>query len=476
MSQVKAGKVDAILLHRMLTKQYGVMQHGGNPRKIMSDMVYNDDFNNFYGATDDISKNTGTRLQSDAGSMQELRFLSEKRLGVGYYITEGVSEDSLFNWWQPKKADAPPGKGRVHVPGLNNWIVNSDFKNQSIIWNTHKRRYGLGFLVKFWTSHDDMKTPAPNKPPKAFQVISPLYLAPTNTYQTRYIDYDEEVWNFQGGNLKPKTIHKSRVEVLRGTPQQDTYRGLSVLEPIYLPLICYYNAIIYITRGLSKWGNMVPVIKSGSQIPTPDEYTKFLDLMREFVMNGFFFLGKDDSIEYPNTQIGTGLFQTLEIMKEEIAAGTRIPLNKLFGRAESGGIGGEGALTAERTYLNLLANEQTKISDDMIRILKMAGFDFEGLELDWNLALQKTRMQELQEERMELENASLIINNKLQRAELKMLDSQQEMFEKFKPQLKPEEQLQHQEQIKEDFVYQNKKKQQFQKYMQMISLRSQRRP
>lgn len=464
--------VDAAALKGLLMRQYNVMQNGGNPRKV-SNMEYSSDFNNFYNASDDISKSTGTSLRGDVGSMQELNFLSQKRLGVGYHITEGVSEDSLFNWFQPKKVDTK--NNRVKVPGLNKWTVDTNFKNQAIQWNTDRRRFGIGMLCKFWTNNDDMSKPAPRSPPRAFQVISPLYIAPVNLYETRFLTYDEDVWRFQGGHLRVQSIHKSRIEVIRGTPQADTYRGLSVLEPIYLPLICYYNAIIYVTRGLAKWGNSVPVIHSGSIVPTPEEYTKFLQLMQQFVMNGFFFLGRDDKLEYPTANVGTGLFQTLEIMKEEIASGTRIPLNKLFGRAESGGIGGEGALTAERTYLNILANEQTKISDDLIRIFKMAGFDFDGLELDWNLALQKTREQELVEERMELENSALKVNNKLQSAELKMLNSQQEMFEKFKPQLKPEEQMQHAEQIKEDFIYQNKKKQDFAKYMEMISLRSKRR-
>jgi hypothetical protein len=473
MSQVavKNNSYDERALNLLLMRQYNTMQNGGNPRRFAGNNDYKDDFNNFYNARDNISSSSGTGVQSDAQSMQELHFLSEKRLGVGYHITEGVSEDSLFNWWQPKKVDTL--NTRVNIPGLNKWIVDSDFKNQAIIWNTHRRRYGIGLLCKFWTANDQMELPAPNKPPKAFQVISPLYMGILNTYQTRYIDYDEELWKFQGGNIRPRAIHRSRIEVIRGTPQQDTYRGLSVLEPIYLPLICYYNAIIYITRGLSKWGNMVPVLKSGSVIPTPEEYTKFLTLMEQFVMNGFFFLGKDDDMQYPNTNIGQGLFQTLEIMKEEIASGTRIPMNKLFGRAESGGIGGEGALTAERTYLNLLANEQTKISDDIIRIIKSAGFDFEGLELDWNLALQKTREQELMEERMELENKALKLNNSMQSQEIKMLKMQQEMFDKYKDEgaFNPDQALQHQERIKEDFVHTKDRNTQFQKYMQMISLK-----
>ena len=427
---------DVTNIQAMLQRQYRVMDKGGDPRKSLGTMDFSEDFNNFYSATEDISNSSGTGAPSSSQNLLELHFLAEKRLGVGNAITQGFAEDSLFNWFNPKKVDTK--NTHVTVPGFNKWTTDTDFKNQSIIWDKDKRTYGIGLLVKFWTAHDvdsgRISTPAPHTPPRKFQVISPLYIAPTNLYETEGLDYDEDVWQFMGGNLRISQIHKSRIEVIRGTPQQDTWRGLSVLEPVYLPLICYYNALIYITRGLSKWGNMTPVLKSGSTVPTPDEYNNFLSLMKEFVMNGFFFLGKDDSIEYPNTNIGQGLYQTIELLKEEIAAGSRIPLNQLFGRSESGGVGGEGALTAERKYLNLLANEQLKISDDFLRIFNQAGFDFEGLDLDWNLALEKTRQQQLLEEQMEINNDILKQQLKLMKSQNVMMKSQQQLFEESKDQ------------------------------------------
>ena len=265
------------------------------------------------------------------------------------------------------------------------------------------------------------------------------------------LTYDEDVLEFFGGHLRSTRIHRSRLEVIRGPPQTDSFRGLSVLEPIYLSTICYYNGLIYLTRAMAKNGNMVPVLHSGSVTPTPDEYTNFLQLMTQFVMNGFFFLGANDKLEYPNTNIGTGLYDIMEILKEDISSGSRIPLNKLFGRAESGGIGGEGALTAERTYLNQLANEQTKISDDFLRIFKMAGFDFEGKELGWNLAIQKTTAQQLAEEAQRLNNELLEMQVKQMKQESKMLTMQQELFEKHKDSMNFDQQLGASEQIKEDF-------------------------
>jgi len=74
------------------------------------------------------------------------------------------------------------------------------------------------------------------------------------------------------------------------------------------------------------------------------------------VANNFFFLGKDDKLEFPTTNIGDGIYNLAELFKEDISAGTRIPLNELFGRTESGGISGTGNLTAERKIYQPIRN------------------------------------------------------------------------------------------------------------------------
>lgn len=461
----------------MLMRQHSVMKDGGNPRNLVSEVSYQedfakyqqDDFANFYSATENIMSSSGTGTLEGNQSLQELYFLTTQRLGVGNNITQGFSEDALFNWFDPKKVDSK--NSLVKIPGFKKWIRDTDFKNQSIQWNTDKRKFGIGFLVKFWSNNDNLSLPAPRGPPLRFQVLSPLYLAPIDTYRTRMLDYDEEMWTFMGGNLKVSQIHRSRVEVLRGPPQVGTFRGLSVIEPIYLALICYYNILINATKATAKWSSVVPVLHGSSVTPTTAEYTEFLSLMTEFVANNFFFLGKDDKLEFPTTNIGDGIYNLAELFKEDISAGTRIPLNELFGRTESGGISGTGNLTAERKYINLFATEQTKISDDFLRIFSSAGFDFEDKDLKWQLALQKTTEQQLLEEQQELNNTILKKQIKQMSQESKMLDAQQEMYEKYKDQLSPDQKLAHTEQIKEDFDYRNKKYQDFQVMNDMMRLR-----
>lgn len=472
MSIAKYTEADMQILAAMFAEQYNAWKKGTEPRKFIRNINradYSEDFITWYNATDDLTNTSGSGRLYDSQDLYELEFLASRRLGVGNMITEQYARDALFNWFEPKKADSK--NTVVKIPGFKKWLIDTDFKNQAIIWDTHKRIYGIGLLVKFWKAHDDMSKPAPKAPPKAFQVIPPTLLAATNTYDTRYLTYDEDIWEFQGGHLRVAKIHSSRIEVIRGAPKPDEYRGYSALEPCYLSLICYYNALIAVTKGIAKWGNMIPVLKSASTTPTPAEYQNFLKLMQEFVMNNFIILGKNDEIITQSTNIGQGLFQTLEIFKEDIASTTRIPLNVLFGRSESGGIGGEGALTAERTYLNGLSNEQVQISDDFIRIFQAAGFDFEGVDLMWNLALQKTRQQQLIEERMELENEMLKHQVNSIKLENTMLKTQKEMFDKYKDTFTPEEQIQAAKNIEEDFQYQRSRWQNFEKLRQMISLR-----
>ena len=200
---------DVTRIQAMLQRQYRSSKNGGDPRNMPGKQEFRCDFNNFYSATDDISNSSGTGVQSDSQNLLELDFLANKRLGVANAITQGFSEDALFNWFNPKKVDTK--NTHVVVDGFNKWVLDTDFKNQAINWNTHKRIFGIGLLCKFWTNNDDMSMPAPRTPPRKFQVISPIYLAPVNSWDTRYIDYDEEIWRFMGGNLKVKQIHRSRI-------------------------------------------------------------------------------------------------------------------------------------------------------------------------------------------------------------------------------------------------------------------------
>jgi hypothetical protein len=116
-------------------------------------------------------------------------------------------------------------------------------------------------------------------------------------------------------------------------------------------------------------------------------------------------------------------------LKEDISAGTFIPLNFLFGRAESGGIGGEGALTAERSYLQVISNIQKSFSDDILFRFGKWGFDVAGLDIRWNLSLQKTREQELKEQAMEEQLKQLKINTSMLRLQKRQLQTQVEMGE-----------------------------------------------
>lgn len=464
-------KKDMLILQKMMIGNKGKLNQSVQLAKNrnVSRNEYSDDFANFYSATQDIYDTAGSGDLSGQKNLLELQFLSEARLGTGYAITHGYAKNAMFNWFKAKKEDSD--SNYQIIPGLNKFIKITDFKNQTILWDAHRRIYGVGLLLKFWKANEDMSTPAPKRPPRKFQVIPPTVLAPVNTWETRMLDYDQDMWEFMGGNLKVKQIHPSRIAVIRGEHRSTDWRGISVLERNYLALICYYNGLIYLTKGLAKWGSVAPVLKTGKVTPTIKQYDKYLELMTAFIANNFFIVGANDEVIYPTTNVAAGLSEALEMMKEEISAGTQIPLNTLFGRSVSGGIGGEGAMTSERIWLNGLANEQTEISDDLIKEFEAAGFDFEGLDLGWNLALQKTTEQQLAEDSMRLQNEMMEQQLKMQKQENKMMTAQQELFDKHKDQFTAEQQLESAETIKEDFDYSKKRFTDFKKLQQMISLR-----
>ena len=116
---------DVTNIQAILQRQYRVMGKGGDPRKMLGTADFSDDFNNFYSATEDISRSSGSGSQSSSQNLLELHFLAERRLGVGNALTQGFAEDALFNWFNPKKVDTK--NTHVTIPGFNKWVTDTDF-------------------------------------------------------------------------------------------------------------------------------------------------------------------------------------------------------------------------------------------------------------------------------------------------------------------------------------------------------------
>jgi uncharacterized protein (UPF0335 family) len=242
------------------------------------------------------------------------------------------------------------------------------------------------------------------------------------------LDYEQEEWEFTGGLINSQTIHRDRINVLTTRPVAGSWRGISVFEPIWLSLMCYFQAIIFLTKGIAKWGNAVPILKMGNSEVDDTAFENWLDLMIEYQANYFYLIGKDDELDFKNAKLGQGMSEYIEFLKEDISSGLGIPLNFLFGRSVSGGIGGEGALTAERNYMQTIANVQKQISDDVVAVVKSCGFDVEGLRPSWNLALQKTSEQEIREQMMQTQLEIL-------KEQLEQMRNQTEIQEQQKVQL-----------------------------------------
>ena len=101
-------------------------------------------------------------------------------------------------------------------------------------------------------------------------------------------------------------------------------------------------------------------------------------------------------------------------------------LNKLFGRAVSGGIGGEGSLTAERSDLQTIANIQHDISYPMWKLFKR-WFKVDYLRPQFKLELQKTREAQIAEDMAEEQLEMLKEQTKIIKMQRRMLSDQMKL-------------------------------------------------
>lgn len=383
------------------------------------------DFVPYYKPSDDIY-GSATGLD-ERPSLEDLAAITNTRMGCVWAATSGVSGDAMRNWHVFADPDSLKEKKNDDTKAALKFAARTDLRNQCQQWLRYTLGMGTSFLIKYW-GKDDIKNmeepPKLNKPPRKFRAFSPRYMQPTNVDKSNELNYQEDVWKFGGGEINyAYAIHQDRIEVLSLYPEEGHWRGLAIVEPVWIPLMGYFQGFIYLTKGLRHWGDAVPAMFTGEGLPKDAEITSMLDLMDEYQMNYKWALGKEDRLEFIQTQIGKGLDTAFEIYKEELSSAWRIPLNQLFGRSEGGGLQGAGALVSKEDYLQEVSNKQMAMSDNLMKIYTEAGFKVDQYEILWNIAVKKTDEQRYREEGMETQNKLLTEQwrqAKLQTAMLKL--------------------------------------------------------
>jgi len=368
------------------------------------------DFASYFLPTDDIWASSGTGDDS-IPSLAYFEWLCERRVGVAYKIARKPADDAMRNRFTIRDFNGQ----EVNDDDILDWLEDTDFYNQLVQALYYERCYGTSFLMKYYTESDreqeDLTKPVKNKArPIAFQAFPPTLMVPIDTYKSQWLDTDPQKWTLQGGTYKTGKIDASRVHVFMTRRVSNRWRGLSVFEPIWISLMSYFQALIYLLRGFSEMGNVIPVWLIDSMEDDLDSlWDERESLLGEMKMNGKFIGKAGDTFQFPNTNLGKGINEIMEQWKEDISAGTNLPLPILFGRVTAAGLSGAAYLMAERYYWNEIANIQASLSDDVIRIIREAGFKSidHKKRIDWNLSITKTDQQRLLDEGMEIQNLIL---------------------------------------------------------------------
>ena len=382
------------------------------------------DFKRYYSPTDNIYSDNPSGRDTIRPDLQALQMCMDHRLGWGQKVTRGLARAAIRN--RMEFVDVLTDKVILdqEVDDIKRWTLKSGFWNAFEDCLAFERCYGTAFLVYYWSKNDDFTKPPPkNKPPTSFQAFPPTVLYPMNITETGLLDYDVDVWNFSGGIFSQSEIHRDRVFVLNTRPVSFDWLGLSIFEPIWLPTMAYFQVVQAGVKNISKWGEMIPIFRMSQDAPTREMYTEYLELVEEFRQNYTFILGQSDGLEFQKTELGKGLTEFTEFIKEDIVSGTGVTLNWLFGRATTGGVGGAGALTAERAVIATIANIQHDISQPLWKIFGR-WFNVKEITPQFQLDLQKTKGSRLIEEQMELQNEILEEQLKMLKMQRKVLRDQ----------------------------------------------------
>lgn len=359
----------------------------------------------YFLPTDDSFANSGSGVDF-SGSWSQYLYLAEKRIGIGPKITKACAEDAVregFQFLDVKSREV------VERDKIFEWVKNTDLINELAKVIYFERVFGIGFLISYYGKNDKKEgilgtEQKPGKKPIAFEALPPTVLSPQNVYLSDRLDKNPQKWDLIGGINDPQVIDHTRVRVFMSREVIGRWYGLSMFEPIWDSVIPYYQALIFLLKGFSKWGNHVPEVIIPEDDTVEAVFDKHIDVVEDMKQNGTFIFPRGTELKFTNTQLATGLRELIEIWLEDISAGTGVPVAIMMGRVVSAGLGGMGYLVAERNYWNNEKKIQLAFTDDVTAIIKFAGFKMDKQEINWHLAVTKTDQQRLMDEGMELEN------------------------------------------------------------------------
>ncbi len=370
--------------------------------------IKREDFPAFHDPSGDITAVSGT-LGDDQPGFSQFKWLVEKRLGVCNNVASKPAEDAVRNKFRLVKYSGEVDDKLTEE--IMDWLEDPELKfwDQLCLALYYERIYGISVLVKYYTKNDkergNLRTKAPlNTKPISFQAFPPNIITPQNTNKSVWLGSDPREWDWQGGLIGPTKIHRSRVQTFMTRPSSFRWWGQSIFEAIWIPLLLYFQVFVYMLRHFTKWGGVIPAYMIEGEDDLDTIWTLYGDLFEEMKMNGIFLGRKGDELTFTPSNTAQGLTELMEILKEEIAARTRIPVIVIFGRTSNAGLGSAGYLLAQMEYWGEVANIQRSISDDVMRILKLAGFNLKRRRLEWMLSMNKTDQQRLIDEGMEIEN------------------------------------------------------------------------
>ncbi len=381
--------------------------------------------------------------------LHEMVSMTQYRTGWAYRATFGKAQAIYRNGYEFVPEDFDIDTPPKPQPEIKKFFDKVDWFGWRIQHLFREKQTGLGIGIPIYpgeTKEDlakELDFSKMKERPIHLKAYSAWHLYPVNILQYEMGDYNKRLWDFRGG-VNPTIFNHTRITLLETKPEPFHLRGLAEIEPIWTAAICYFNTMIFILKSLAQVGTMTMGIQSPNEVPTKKEADAYLEMLNDFRANKFYVLGAGATLVSQNmaSQIGKGLNDFLEFLKEDISSCLVIPKNQLFGRSEGGGLDGAGALVSKDDMLaEFMAEAQDMTSEELAFLRGPCKFEkhLEGQTLRWRLDLHKTEMERLQEEAMRIDmemkrqmakqaEKQIKMNNLLMDAQMKEIKSDPKGF------------------------------------------------
>jgi len=320
-----------------------------------------------------------------------------RRDPCAWNITTGIANNVFDDWF---KFIDPKDDEKEIMQEIQKEFERLDARKWLSLALAGERTYGFTWL-QVGMEDSELRTDDYTGPPRVvnLDVFTPEYCTPTEFDDIGYpTKLGVQVLTNAGNTAAQYTITPIDADeciLFRTRPYDRSHEGLPVTYSVWNALcglnFTFHAIISYNMKiGVGALVLKTKAMASAADVTAAENMMEDLSVTRIAIIPG----SKVESLEYIGAGSGTTAFsQHIQAFREEIAAGSKIPIDVIIGTSAGAITGSE--VNSKALYA-VIQGEQSKMEPYIRELVRRMGYDAEDYVISWNTRYATDEMQQAQ--------------------------------------------------------------------------------